>query len=91
MIEIIEQSTQNLILVVAIVTALGVGGMKKTEVVSSKWLPIASMLLGAVLGGLLGFVYSDPYTGAIDGLIAGGLASGGYDAVKSIFTGKDEN
>lgn len=38
MIELIEQSTQSLIVVVAVVTALGVRGMKSTEVVRTKYL-----------------------------------------------------
>lgn len=65
MIELIEQSTQSLIVVVAVVTALGVRGMKSTEVVQTKYLPIASMVLGS-------------------------FVSGGYDAIKSILTGKDD-
>lgn len=90
MIELIEQSTQSLIVVVAVVTALGVWGMKSTEVVPTKYLPIASMMLGGVLGGLLGLTYGEPLVGAIDGVIAGGFASGGYDAIKSVLTGKDD-
>ncbi|MFS7438430.1 holin [Carnobacterium maltaromaticum] len=90
MIELIEQSTQSLIVVVAVVTALGVWGMKSTEAVPTKYLPIASMLLGGILGGLLGLTYGEPLIGAVDGIIAGGFASGGYDAIKSILTGKDD-
>jgi len=90
MIELIEQSTQSLIVVVAVVTALGVWGMKSTEAVPTKYLPIASMVLGGFLGGLLGLTYSEPLVGAVDGIIAGGFASGGYDAIKSILTGKDD-
>ena len=90
MIQLIEQSTQSLIVVVAVITALGVCGLKSTEVVSTKYLPIASMLLGGVLGVALGLTYGEPIVGAIDGIIAGGFASGGYDAIKSVFTGKDD-
>jgi len=90
MIELIEQSTQSLIVVVAVVTALGVWGMKSTEAVPTKYLPIASMVLGGILGGLLGLTYGEPLIGAVDGIIAGGFASGGYDAIKSILTGKDD-
>ncbi|MFS7400673.1 holin [Carnobacterium maltaromaticum] len=90
MIELIEQSTQSLIVVVAVVTALGVWGMKSTEAVPTKYLPIASMVLGGFLGGLLGLTYGEPLVGAVDGIIAGGFASGGYDAIKSILTGKDD-
>lgn len=90
MIELIEQSTQSLIVVVAVVTSLGVWGMKSTEIVTPKYLPIASMVLGGVLGSLLGLTYVEPLAGAIDGVIAGGFASGGYDAIKSVLTGKDD-
>lgn len=90
MIELIVQSTQSLIVVVAVVTALGVWGMKSTEAVPTKYLPIASMVLGGFLGGLLGLTYGEPLVGAVDGIIAGGFASGGYDAIKSILTGKDD-
>ncbi|MFS7427031.1 hypothetical protein CKN96_15735 [Carnobacterium maltaromaticum] len=72
------------------VTALGVWGLKSTEAIPTKYLPIASMLLGGVLGGILGLTYGEPIVGAIDGVIAGGFASGGYDAIKSILTGKDD-
>ncbi|WP_157456220.1 holin [Carnobacterium maltaromaticum] len=88
--ELIEQSTQSLIAVVAVTTGLGVWGMKTTEVVSSKYLPIASMVLGGFLGGVLGLTYGEPTRGAVDGVIAGGFASGGYDAIKSFLTGKED-
>lgn len=92
MIEIIEQSTQSLIVTVAAITAVGVFGMKSTELVSSRWLPVASIVLGATIGLVIGKYYNEPFVGIVDGILAGGFASGAYDFVKSVFRiGKDDN
>lgn len=91
LLELIEQSTQSLIVVVASATALGVWSLKSTELISTKYLPIASMSLGVVLGGALGLTFGEPLVGAIDGLIAGGLASGGYDALMSVIKNRKDD
>lgn len=88
--DLIEQSAQSLIVLVAIATSLGVWAMKSTGSVPKKWLPVASLLLGAIVGGIFGLAFGEPINGAIDGFIAGGFASGGYDAIKSVLTGKDD-
>lgn len=85
MINFIEESTQSMVFIVAIIVAIAVFAIKSTEKIDKRWLPLVSFVIGGVLGGLIGLYFGDTFMGAVDGVIAGGFASGAYDFIVSVF------
>lgn len=87
-------STNGLLLIVIIstITALFVEGIKKTERVPTKYLPLLSLIIGFIIALVVALVFhliGDITTKqtaliALSGIISGGLASGLYDNVKSM-------
>lgn len=56
-------------------------GVKQTRVLNTRFLPIASLLLGTFLGVAMSFLFDQSLEElALGGLVAGGMASGLYDA-----------
>lgn len=87
-------STNGLLLIVIIstITALFVEGIKKTERVPTKYLPLLSLIIGFIIALVVALVFhfiGDITTKqtaliALSGIISGGLASGLYDNIKSM-------
>lgn len=56
-------------------------GVKQTRVLNTRFLPIASLLLGTFLGVAMSFLFDQSLEElALGGFVAGGMASGLYDA-----------
>lgn len=71
---------------VGIFTGLLIEGVKRTETISTKALPVVSLFIGGLMGGVIGFGFlQDLPTYVAAGFIAGGLASGMYDSITSIW------
>lgn len=71
---------------VGIFTGLLIEGVKRTETVSNKILPILSLFIGGLMGSVIGFgFHQDLPTYVAAGFIAGGLASGMYDSITIIW------
>ena len=58
--------------------------------INKKYLPLISVLLGAILGGAFSFYYgADLFTHIVEGIVYGASASGVYDvATKSLTKGE---
>ena len=53
--------------------------------INKKYLPLLSVVLGAILGGAFSFYYgSDLFTHVVEGIIYAATASGIYDVAKSL-------
>ena len=53
--------------------------------INKKYLPLISVLLGAILGGLFSIYYhADLFTHVVEGIIYAATASGIYDVAKSL-------
>ncbi|MGM0169159.1 hypothetical protein IGI39_003475 [Enterococcus sp. AZ135] len=56
-------------------------GIKQTRLVDTRFLPIVSLLLGAIFGIAMSFFFNQSLGElALGGLVAGGMACGLYDA-----------
>ncbi len=53
--------------------------------INKKYLPLLSVVLGAILGGAFSFYYgADLFTHVVEGIIYAATASGIYDVAKSL-------
>jgi|GEM_PF-1681320 len=66
-------------------------GIKQTRLVDTRFLPIVSLLLGAILGIAMSFLFNQSLGElALGGLVAGGMACGLYDATNKYRLRSDE-
>ena len=74
---------------VGVFSGIAVEVLKRTEVIDKRFLPLASVLIGAAVGLVLslGF-YQDTATYVAAGFIGGAVASGIYDLATKTLGGK---
>ena len=57
--------------------------------INKKYLPLISVVLGAILGGAFSFYYgADLFTHIVEGIVYGATASGIYDVAKGLKGGQ---
>lgn len=85
-IELLTSINTNYLVALAVLIGLVVEGLKQSQLVSVRLLPIVAGVLGLILGGLIGLVYQESFLQtSFNGLIVDLIASGGYDALKALW------
>lgn len=94
MIEIIQNANAGAIAMIAVVAALVTWAVKQTKV-DNRWLPLIDMVVGFFIGVAVFCATPGQFetllTAGIDGAIAGLVSAGGYDAIKSILGGNNND
>lgn len=74
---------------VGVFSGIAVEVLKRTEVVSKRYLPVASIVIGMMVGFVLSVAfYQDTATFVAAGFIGGAVASGVYDLATKTIGGK---
>ncbi|MBP1042831.1 hypothetical protein I6N95_17580 [Vagococcus sp. BWB3-3] len=70
----------------ALVVFLLVEGLKTSEQVSSKFLPLVASLIGVIIGLVIGVIYQESIVmTSLNGFIAGLLSAGSFDFMKAVW------
>ncbi|BDZ30646.1 phage holin family protein [Lactiplantibacillus sp. WILCCON 0030] len=86
MMEFIQLINGGTIFLIAVATYLIIWAVKMSKL-SNQFLPVAALIIGAVIGVLVSTVQGDVtwLVGLIDGMVAGAVSVGGNELIKSIF------
>lgn len=85
-IELLMRANSSYLVALALLIVLIVEGVKASELVSVKFLPIVASGIGWSIGIVIGLIYQESLImTSLNGIIAGLLAVGSFDLLKAVW------
>ena len=86
LVELLTQVNNSYLVALGLLVCLIVEGIKTSEVVDLKLLPLVAALIGWVIGVVIALVYNESVVlASLNGIIVGLLAAGSFDFVKAVW------